>query len=123
METTDTLPHHQRMFKLLGLIDIQIKLIEGNYGFISKIHNLLVIIIIFSTLLPSIAYFMANITDIAKTTDATYIIGAMSMALGMYCFLVNSKIELKQLLMDLQMIAGDSEFIFLWTFLFNLTRN
>lgn len=120
MKTTECLPHHQRMFKFLGLIDTPTNLFEGCNGLISEIHIISVIVSILLTLLPGIAYFAVNITDIGKTTAASYIIGSMAMSFGMYCSLANLKPELKQLLVDLQTIADDSELIILMALIFCL---
>lgn len=102
---------HQQMFKILGLINLKSKPHEFNKNVWIKMHNIFVILVILSTLLPSIAYFWVNITDIKKTTDATYIIASMSMALGMYLSLVQSKIELGNLLIELQMIMNESKIL------------
>lgn len=106
------LPLHQQMFKILGLINLKSKPFEFNKNFWIKLHNIFVILVILSTLLPCFAYFWVNITDIKKTTDATYIIASMSMALGMYLSLVQSKIELGNLLIELQMIMNESKIFY-----------
>lgn len=109
-----SLPFHQKLFKILGLIHFKSESLKSTSNFWMNLHNIIVILTILSTLLPCFAYFFVNITDIKKTTDATYIIAAMSMALGMYLSFVNSKFELKNLLIESERIMNESKWIYLY---------
>lgn len=93
-----------QMFKLLGLIPVKME-----YNFAIQLLNAALIVVMCGTFIPCIHYFCANINDLTKTTEATYIIGAMSMSLFYYCFVINSKRELQELLEELQVIVHASE--------------
>lgn len=62
---------------------------------------------------PSIAYFIMNITDLAKTTSVFYLIGVLLIFLADYWILLFNKIDLEALLNELQSLVNQSSFFVL----------
>lgn len=59
--------------------------------------------------IPTLAYFVKNVSDVAKATDALYIAGIIGMTTTKFICFLRSKEQLHLILDELQQIIDSSE--------------
>lgn len=100
------LKQNQAFFKIFGLLLNENQLSNWNNIF----TNILVSMPILGVLVFSIGYFIENISDVTKTTDATYVICALSLFFVQFWVFALQKIEFRTLINELQSIIDKSKF-------------
>lgn len=70
------------------------------------IRNLIVSGILLFLLVSASAFFLVHITNIAKTTEATYCITASALPLAQYWYCIARKAKLRDVIADLQTIIN-----------------
>lgn len=82
---------------------------EKNQQIPIKIMNIACIVCPMLLMLPSFAYFITYLSDVAKATDAFYMIGILSMTIFTYIFYSKHRHEVENVIVDLQIIVDSSE--------------
>lgn len=101
------LKQNQEYFKIVGLFLDDDQHSNWNNIFI----NIMASFPILGVLVLSIGYFIENISDLAKTTDATYVICALSLFFVHFWVFALQKIEFRMLIQELQSIIDKSWFL------------
>lgn len=74
-----------------------------------QIRNIACIVCPMLLMVPSFAYFITFIRDVAKATNAFYMINILSMTIFTYIFYTKHRYEVEQIIDDLQIIVDSSE--------------
>lgn len=69
-------------------------------------------------LIPSFAYFVANIDDVVEATDGLYMCGIITMVISMKCFYTMHCTEVEDILQQLQVTVTLSKTNFICIFSF-----
>lgn len=80
-----------------------------------KAMNIYCILCPIMLLLPSFAYFLTNLDDVAAATDGLYMSGILTNVISTYIYYSRHRCDVETIIFELQMIVSSSEsFLLLW---------
>lgn len=98
------LKRNRALFKVIGLLLDENVHSKWTIGLI----NIVVSFPMLAVFYLSVAYFVENISDMTETTNATYVIAAMSLLFSQYWVFAIQNSEFRSLLDELQSIVDQS---------------
>lgn len=94
---------------LLKYIGITVKVVaDANHRFFIKLANFACIVCPILLFLPSFAYFVIYVEDVAEATNALYMMGILSMCTSTYIFYSAHRGDIEAVLHGLQTISDSS---------------